>query len=185
MADSLPVLISYVDSELCYRFNNKAYEEWFSISREEIYGKHVREILGDKYYRDVLKYIEQALSGKKVTFEKLLPSNDAENRYVNVSYVPDFGEDKEVHGFFVLAYDITASKKREEALKHYASLSPREKEVLQYVVEGKSSAEIADTLNLSAKTVETYRSRLMTKLEIPNLASLVRFAVENGLASSE
>ncbi len=60
-------------------------------------------------------------------------------------------------------------------------LSLREREVLQLVVEGRSSAEIAQRLSLSAKTVDTYRSRLMQKLEIKDLPSLVKFAIQHGL----
>ncbi len=62
-----------------------------------------------------------------------------------------------------------------------ARLSPREKEVLQLVVEGKSSAEIAAALSLSVKTVETYRSRIFHKLDIDDLPSLVKFAIQHGL----
>ena len=62
-------------------------------------------------------------------------------------------------------------------------LSSREREVLQLVVEGRSTAEIADRAALSPKTVETYRSRLMRKLEITNLAELVKFAIKHGLTS--
>ena len=65
------------------------------------------------------------------------------------------------------------------------SLSAREREVLQLVVEGKSSAEIAGILNLSPKTVESYRSRLMQKLEIRDLPTLVRFAIKQGLTPLE
>ena len=64
-------------------------------------------------------------------------------------------------------------------------LSSREREVLQQVVEGKSSAEIAKSVHLSPKTVETYRSRIMGKLGVHDLASLVRFAIEHGLTPSE
>ncbi len=60
-------------------------------------------------------------------------------------------------------------------------LSSREREILQLVVEGKSSAEIAGTLYLSPKTVETYRSRLMQKLGVGDLPGLVKFAIQNGL----
>ena len=60
-------------------------------------------------------------------------------------------------------------------------LTPREREVLQLVVEGKSSAEIASTLSLSVKTVETYRSRLLHKLEINDIPGLVKFAIQHGL----
>ena len=66
-----------------------------------------------------------------------------------------------------------------------ALLSPREREVLVLVVEGKSSAEVAATLSLSIKTVNTYRSRLMHKLGISNLPGLVKFAIQHGLIQIE
>ncbi len=65
------------------------------------------------------------------------------------------------------------------------SLSAREREVLQLVVEGRSSAEIANILNLSPKTVESYRSRLMNKLDISDIPSLVKFAIQQGLTPLE
>lgn len=72
-----------------------------------------------------------------------------------------------------------------EAKSPLARLSPREREILQLVVEGKSSTEIGDILFLSPKTVETYRSRLMQKLDIGDLPSLVKFAIQHGLTSLE
>jgi DNA-binding NarL/FixJ family response regulator len=66
-----------------------------------------------------------------------------------------------------------------------ARLSPREREVLQLVAEGKSSAEIADALSLSLKTVETYRSRMMHKLDVGDMPGLVRFAIQHGLTPLE
>jgi len=64
-------------------------------------------------------------------------------------------------------------------------LSAREREVVQQVVEGKSSAEIAHALHLSPKTVDTYRSRAMAKLGVEDLAGLVRFAVAHGLTPED
>ena len=60
-------------------------------------------------------------------------------------------------------------------------LSMREREVLQLTVEGNSSADIAEKLELSPKTVETYRSRLMGKLDVRDLPELVRFAIKHGI----
>lgn len=60
-------------------------------------------------------------------------------------------------------------------------LSFREREVLQLVVEGKSSAEVAAQLFLSPKSVDTYRSRLMQKLGVSNISSLVSFALQHGI----
>ena len=62
-------------------------------------------------------------------------------------------------------------------------LSSREREVLQLVVEGKTSAEIGEILFISAKTVETYRSRLMQKLGTSDIPSLVKFAMQHGLTA--
>lgn len=62
-----------------------------------------------------------------------------------------------------------------------ASLSPRERQIIAMVVRGASSAAIGEQLHLSPKTVDTYRSRLMQKLGVPDLAALLRFAVRNGL----
>ncbi|MGQ9554938.1 MAG: response regulator [Anaerolineae bacterium] len=64
-------------------------------------------------------------------------------------------------------------------------LSSRERSVLQLVVEGKSSVEIAKILFLSPKTVDTYRSRLMQKLGISDVPGLVKFAIQHGLTSVE
>jgi DNA-binding NarL/FixJ family response regulator len=61
------------------------------------------------------------------------------------------------------------------------SLSARERQVLQLVVEGHSSAEIAALIHLSPKSVDTYRSRLMKKLGVTDVTALVKFAVQHGL----
>jgi DNA-binding NarL/FixJ family response regulator len=61
------------------------------------------------------------------------------------------------------------------------SLSPREREVMHLTVGGASSAEIGEKLSLSRKTVDTYRSRVMGKLGVPDLAGLVRFAVAHAM----
>lgn len=65
------------------------------------------------------------------------------------------------------------------------SLSEREREILQLTVEGHSSAHIGGILGLSPKTVETYRSRIMHKLDLHDLPSLVKFAIQHGLTSLE
>ncbi len=62
-------------------------------------------------------------------------------------------------------------------------LSDRERQILQLVVEGKSSKEIGKALHISSKTVATYRSRLMDKLAIHDLPGLVKFAIRHGLTT--
>jgi DNA-binding NarL/FixJ family response regulator len=62
-------------------------------------------------------------------------------------------------------------------------LSAREREVLQHTVEGRTIAETAERLQLSPKSVETYRSRLMAKLEIEDIPALVKFAIRHGITT--
>jgi DNA-binding NarL/FixJ family response regulator len=61
-------------------------------------------------------------------------------------------------------------------------LSGREREVLHLTVAGSTSAEIAEHLSLSRRTVDTYRSRLMEKLGVSDLTTLIRFAIEHAMA---
>jgi len=77
--------------------------------------------------------------------------------------------------------DYAQKRQVELAQSPLELLSSREQEILQLVVEGKSSKKIADILFLSPKTVETYRSRLMDKLGIRDLPGLVKFAIQHGL----
>lgn len=64
-------------------------------------------------------------------------------------------------------------------------LSQRERDVLKLVVEGRSNQTIAEMLYISKKTVETYKVRIMNKLDIHDLPSLVKFAIQQGLTSIE
>jgi DNA-binding NarL/FixJ family response regulator len=66
----------------------------------------------------------------------------------------------------------------------YDGLSEREREVLKYTAEGFSSQEIADRLIISAKTVDTYRQRIMDKLDIHHRSELIRYALRKGLLTA-
>jgi DNA-binding NarL/FixJ family response regulator len=62
-----------------------------------------------------------------------------------------------------------------------AALSPREREVLQQLAEGKSTKQVAFNLGLSVKTVETYRQKIMEKTGIETIAGLTKYAIKEGL----
>jgi two-component system response regulator NreC len=62
-------------------------------------------------------------------------------------------------------------------------LTPREREVLQLLAEGKTSSQIAESLHVSVKTVETHRAQLMAKLEVKSIAELTKYAIREGLTT--
>ena len=63
------------------------------------------------------------------------------------------------------------------------TLSSREREVLQLIAEGRSTADIAELIHVSVKTVETHRKRLMDKLELRSVAELTKYAIREGITS--
>ncbi len=79
--------------------------------------------------------------------------------------------------------DYIQQQRPESSISPLEALSLREREVLQLVVEGNSSLKISEKLFLSPKTVETYRSRLMQKLDIKDIPSLVKFALKHGMTT--
>jgi two-component system NarL family response regulator len=66
--------------------------------------------------------------------------------------------------------------------KSAATLGARERQVLQLVAEGHTSAEIAGRLHIAASTVDVHRRNIMRKLELHSVAELTRYAIQNGLA---
>ncbi len=83
----------------------------------------------------------------------------------------------------VLLEDYMRKLQRTGAEDSYELLSPREREVLQLVAEGKSSKEIAGLLNVSVNTVETHRARVMQKLNLHGIPELILYAVRKGIIS--
>jgi DNA-binding NarL/FixJ family response regulator len=77
---------------------------------------------------------------------------------------------------------IDQALRKPAAKDHFEQLSSRERQVLQMLAEGHTTAKVATLLSLSPKTVETYRSRMMQKLQIQDFATLVRFAIQSGIA---
>ena len=111
MADSLPVLIAYIDREQRYQFNNLAYARWFGISRDALRGAPVREVLGDKAYEAIRGYIDRALAGEEVQFEAELTTRDGSSRYVQALCVPHVDERGGVLGIYALVHDVTEHRR--------------------------------------------------------------------------
>jgi len=70
-------------------------------------------------------------------------------------------------------------------MKPLESLTRRQREILQLIAEGRSTKQIALSLDISVKTVETHRRQLMDRLQIHSIAGLVRYALRSGLIHLE
>ncbi len=105
MMDAQPALISYIDSKFRYRRVNLSYQRWFGLSAREVEGRHVREVLGTEAWKQVRPYMEEAVSGKVVSYERQVSYHGGGPRWVHVTYTPDRDEFGGVRGFVVLVVD--------------------------------------------------------------------------------
>jgi diguanylate cyclase (GGDEF)-like protein/PAS domain S-box-containing protein len=117
IVDHLPVLVSYIDRDLRYRYNNAYYKQITGLEPEQIYGKSVQEVFGTNSYQRRQDQFARALAGHPVDFEQQAKLNGAV-RMLHVHYVPDIDANRQVRGFFVLGRDITEQKKAEKAFAH-------------------------------------------------------------------
>lgn len=78
---------------------------------------------------------------------------------------------------------VTPRKHGAEGALSPRILTPREKEIIQLLAEGKSTKEVASALNITAKTAETHRTNIMRKLDLHSTSDLVRYAIRNGIVA--
>ena len=116
LIDSTPYPVSYLDLDLCYQFNNAAYEEWFGHAPREIRGKHVREVLGVEAFETVREHMEAALSGLRVSYRAHVPCSDTGIRQVRVTLIPH-RRDRAVAGLMVYVVDTSETGQPYDALE--------------------------------------------------------------------
>lgn len=115
--DSLPAMIGYWDRDLRNRFANTAYVAWFASTPEQLYGRHIRDLLGPELFAKNWPYMQGALRGEIQHFERAIPRPDGQGvRHSNASYVPEI-VDGEVLGFSVLVTDVSELKAAQNALQ--------------------------------------------------------------------
>jgi diguanylate cyclase (GGDEF)-like protein/PAS domain S-box-containing protein len=117
LVDASPTMVSYVDRNERFRLTNSSFEKWLGVSRNELHGRHIRDVLGEAPYEAVREQMERAWRGESVRFERLIPTLDGGYRYVDSMLTPHIGDDREVKGIFEMIIDITDRKRIEEALR--------------------------------------------------------------------
>jgi PAS domain S-box-containing protein len=117
VTDALPVGISYVDVEQCYRFANRTCEEWIGQPRTALYGKHIEEVWGEEAYTRTREYIEAALAGQSCACEYEMTLSQAGRRVLHLVFVPDLDTQGHCRGCFTLISDVTERKRLETELR--------------------------------------------------------------------
>jgi diguanylate cyclase (GGDEF)-like protein/PAS domain S-box-containing protein len=117
LVDASPAMVSYVDKDGRFRLTNRAFENWLGADRNELYGHHLREVLGQAPYDAIRVHFERAMNGEPVRFERLIATLGGGSRYVDSMLTPHIGDDNKVKGVFDMIVDITERKRTEEALR--------------------------------------------------------------------
>lgn len=128
----------------------------------------------DKYIREMFRAGASGYLLKDCPFEELVEA--VRNVSTGKTFVsPSIGN--------VLVNKFTG--KHDEDSSAFSILSQREREVLQLLAEGKTTKQIGKHLHISPKTVEGHRLRIMSKLDIDNIAQLTKYAIREGLTQAE
>jgi PAS domain S-box-containing protein len=130
LTNALPVLITYVDQQQRYRFNNKTYEDWFGTSRAQVYGQHLLEGMGEKAYAQVKHQVERVLTGESLHEETWMAYPKLGNRFVSIDYIPHW-RDGQVVGYYTLIADITDQQKSKQALEEALNETRQSNEALK------------------------------------------------------
>ncbi|MDP2447964.1 MAG: PAS domain S-box protein [Polaromonas sp.] len=124
ITDTVPALIAYVDKAQRFRFHNRAYEEGFGLSHEQIDGKTLLEVMGEDFYQLVRARVDEVLSGYPVVYERTQKTARGDYRDYVVNYFPRYGDGKEegeVIGFYSLATDVTELKRIDRMKSEFVS----------------------------------------------------------------
>jgi PAS domain S-box-containing protein len=188
--ESMPAIAWIKDASFRYRWLSASYCRLHGRSPEEIIGRDDFEVWPKALAHSFRKGDELALrAGGPVPFSEHAPFADGSpGRWMVVKFpLPDATGAVGVAG---IGFDITDGDGEIEpeqpvdvAASPLERLSARERQVMQLVVDGLTSAEVGERLGLSPKSIDTYRSRLMAKLAIVDLPSLVKFALRHGLTT--
>jgi PAS domain S-box-containing protein len=161
---ALPVLISYVDRELRYRYVSAAYEKWFHRPPKDIQDRLVREILGETAYAAAEPYLKRALAGETMVYTEEIPYQGAGARYVHVQYIPD-REKGQVRGLSVVVTDLTELHALSKHQAQLAALVETSTDaILSYDPEGRVQSWNPGAERLYGYTAEEMVGQPLTRL---------------------
>lgn len=114
--DSIPALVAYVDRNEVYQFANKGYAEWFGLSKEDVVGRTIGDIVGEASYEQISPHLKVAKRGERVSYEYARKRAGGRIVHARSVVVPELNAEGAVLGFFVLSIDITEQKASQAAL---------------------------------------------------------------------
>ena len=176
---SVPAIAWIKDSRLRYAWVSESYERLIGKSLQMLRGRQNTDFWPEDVTRRYRQVDEAVLRTRRpVQSVQRQPYADGRVGQLLVVKFP-LADETGATGVAGIAFDLGAEEAEEDS--RLESLSDRELQVLRLIVDGHTSAQAAAQLGLSPKSVDTYRSRVMAKLRVEDLATLVKFAIRHGL----
>jgi diguanylate cyclase (GGDEF)-like protein/PAS domain S-box-containing protein len=122
ITDNLPVLISYIDSDMRYQFANAMYKDWLGVPGSEMLGRTMEDVFGADYFAERRPWLERAMAGEMCTTEFRI-ARKRHQRVLSTTYIPHTHNGKVV-GAYVLGTDATAAREHERQLLALANSDP-------------------------------------------------------------
>lgn len=183
--ERMPAIAWIKDSNLRYVWVSEGYQRLLGKRLEDLRGRPNCEIWPEALALRHRQVDESVLRRDgPVQIVSRVPRVDGSIVRLLVVKFP-FADDTGAAGVAGIGFEIAAdepmARAREDPMER---LSDRELQVLRLIVDGYTSAEVAAHLSLSPKSIDTYRSRVMAKLQVYDLPTLVKFAIRSGLTTS-
>ncbi|HEY8069093.1 MAG TPA: PAS domain-containing protein [Burkholderiales bacterium] len=207
MADALPHMLWTALPDGTLEYVNARILSYTGIPAKELLAGRWKPVYHPEEFELCVRRWRRALaSGRSFEAEYRLRRADGEYRWHAHSVLALRDANGQIVKWFGTCTDIDDLKKAAQRLERarraleamvmargdlvdagksspFDQLSEREQQVLQLIVDGRTSAEVGERLGLSPKSIDTYRSRLMAKLGIEDLPTLVKFAIRHGLTT--
>jgi len=116
LVNNIPGMITYIDSNRTIRYINRAVEIMFGVTAEKMIGQHLSELIGQDAFKDITEFVNRALAGERVYYEKEL-NLPVGKKVIEATYTPHMDKYGVVKGYIALVSDITEKKSIETALK--------------------------------------------------------------------
>jgi len=191
------------DRHFRYRAVNESLAKMNNLSIKEHIGRPFHQVMGE-LSKEVLPHYERVFATGKPVFhlevagkllkrsgtsrwiQNIFPFKNSRGRITQVGSLVTEIDQAPTQNHFIPAASSTANLVREADFRRPSSrkpliLSERERDVLRLLAEGKSNKEVSSVLDISVRTVEAFRARLMLKLQAPSFAHLVHYAIRNGI----
>ncbi len=116
VTDNLPVLISYLDRDLRFRFVNRTYQQWFGDDAAPQIGTSMQAFYGEPAWAEIEPQLRAALAGQEVAYDREMVRPEG-RRHVQITAVPDRDDAGKVVGLYTLVGDVTSYREAQRALQ--------------------------------------------------------------------